>query len=232
MTQAHVDATMQSQAFEAMVSPHLTALSALAWQLTRDSVHTEDLVQETLLKAYRFLHRFELGTNFRAWLMTMMRHLYFSQLRKQAREVLTEHMEYIPDNSPSAFEATADMDRLTTLNAALPHLVSDEVYNALKEVPETYRSAVLLADVLDYSYKEMADVMACPIGTVMSRLYRGRQKLQARLQPYATAQGYIHNQEDALTLLPTAVGAADETTPAHQRQAELAAVVRGAEALT
>ncbi len=204
MTQAHADATKQSQAFEAMVSPHLTALSALAWQLTRDSVYTEDLVQETLLKAYRFLHRFELGTNFRAWLMTMMRHLYFSQLRKQSREVLIEHLEYIPDTAPSELEASAEADRLTTLNAALPHVVSDEVYNALKEVPETYRTAVLLADVLDYSYKEMADIMDCPIGTVMSRLYRGRQKLQARLQPYAVSQGYIRNEKGALSLVPTA----------------------------
>jgi len=115
MTHAHLDATTQSQAFEAMVSPHLTALSTLAWQLTRDPVHGEDLVQETLLKAYRFLHRFELGTNFRAWLMTMMRHLYFSQLRKQAREVLTEHLEYIPATAPSELEANADTDRLTTM---------------------------------------------------------------------------------------------------------------------
>ncbi len=204
MTHAHVDATTQSQAFEAMVFPHLTALSALAWQLTRDSVHTEDLVQETLLKAYRFLHRFELGTNFRAWLMTMMRHLYFSQLRKQSREVLTEHLEYIPASAPSELDTDTGTDRLTTLNDALPHVVSDEVYNALYEVPETYRTAVLLADVLDYSYKEMADIMECPIGTVMSRLYRGRQKLQARLQPYAMSQGYIRNDDDALSLLSTA----------------------------
>lgn len=210
MTQAHVDATTQSQAFEAMVSPHLTALSALAWQLTRDPVHTEDLVQETLLKAYRFLHRFELGTNFRAWLMTMMRHLYFSQLRKQSREVLTEHLEYIPASEPAELEADAQADRLTTLNDALPHVVSDEVYNALNEVPETYRTAVLLADVLDYSYKEMADIMECPIGTVMSRLYRGRQKLQARLQPYAMSQGYIRNADEALSLLSTNGEEADD----------------------
>ncbi len=211
MTQAHADATTQSQAFEAMVSPHLNALSALAWQLTRDPVHTEDLVQETLLKAYRFLHRFELGTNFRAWLMTMMRHLYFSQLRKQAREVLTEHLEYIPASPPPALEDDADTDRLTNLNAALPHVVSDEVYNALREVPETYRTAVLLADVLEYSYKEMADIMECPIGTVMSRLYRGRQKLQARLHPYAMAQGYIRKEQDALSLLSTADEEADDS---------------------
>jgi len=210
MTRAHADATTQSEAFEAMVSPHLGALSALAWQLTRDAVHTEDLVQETLLKAYRFLHRFELGTNFRAWLMTMMRHLYFSQLRKQAREVLTQHLEYIPASEPPELEtgAEADADRLATLNDALPHVVSDEVYNALNEVPETYRTAVLLADVLDYSYKEMADIMDCPIGTVMSRLYRGRQKLQARLQPYAMAQGYIRNESHALSLVSAADDAA------------------------
>ena len=178
----------------------------------------EDLVQETLLKAYRFLHRFELGTNFRAWLMTMMRHLYFSQLRKQAREVLDGTPGVYSCQAPSELEADADTDRLTTLNDALPHVVSDEVYNALKEVPETYRTAVLLADVLDYSYKEMADIMACPIGTVMSRLYRGRQKLQARLQPYAMSQGYIrHEDDDALSLLSTDDEEADDDTDAYQR---------------
>jgi RNA polymerase sigma-70 factor (ECF subfamily) len=183
----------RSQEFEAMVSPHLPTLSALALQLTREASQAQDLVQDTMLKAYRFIHRFEPGTNFRAWLATMMRHLYFSHRRKQAREVLTENVEYLAPVSALSEPAEPQIEHLSTLVTYLPHLVSDEVLQALRDVPETYRTAVLMADVLDYSYKEMADAMECPIGTVMSRLYRGRQKLQEQLQPYAVMQGYIRS---------------------------------------
>ena len=182
-----------SQEFEAMVSPHLPTLSTLALQLTREASQAQDLVQDTMLKAYRFLHRFEPGTNFRAWLATMMRHLYFSHRRKQAREVLTEHVEYLAPVTVSSEPAEPPIEHLSALMTYLPHLVSDEVLRAIQNVPETYRTAVLMADVLDYSYKEMADAMECPIGTVMSRLYRGRQKLQEQLQPYAVMQGYIRS---------------------------------------
>jgi RNA polymerase sigma-70 factor (ECF subfamily) len=198
----------RSQEFEAMVSPHLSTLFALALQLTREASQAQDLVQETMLKAYRFLHRFEPGTNFRAWLATMMRHLYFSHRRKLAREVLTENVEYLaPVTAPGA-AAELQIEHLSTLVTYLPHLVSDEVLRALQNVPETYRTAVLMADVLDYSYKEMADAMECPIGTLMSRLYRGRQKLQEQLQPYAVMQGYIR---------PT--GPAGEAAPEQARAA-------------
>lgn len=183
----------RSEVFETLTAPHLHMLSALAWQLTRDPTQAEDLVQETLLKAYRFLHRFEPGTNFRAWLVTMMRHLYFSQLRKQAREVLSGQVESVAATDDQATRQEPEVAHLQTLATALPHLVSDEVFYALQELPETYRTAVLLADVLEYSYKEMAEIMRCPLGTVMSRLFRGRQKLQARLQPYAVTQGYVRS---------------------------------------
>jgi RNA polymerase sigma-70 factor (ECF subfamily) len=86
-------------------------------------------------------------------------------------------------------------------------LVSDEVLQALRNVPETYRTAVLMADVLDYSYKEMADAMGCPIGTVMSRLYRGRQRLQEQLQPYAIMQGYVRSMGPAGEEVPKLAGA-------------------------
>jgi RNA polymerase sigma-70 factor (ECF subfamily) len=183
----------RSREFEAMVSPHLPTLSALALQLTRETSQAQDLVQDTMLKAYRFLHRFEPGTNFRAWLATMMRHLYFSHRRKQAREVLTENVEYFAPVTTPSEPAELQIDHLPALITYLPHLVSDEVLRALHDVPETYRTAVLMADVLDYSYKEMADAMECPIGTAMSRLYRGRQKLQEQLQPYAVMKGYVRS---------------------------------------
>jgi RNA polymerase sigma-70 factor (ECF subfamily) len=181
--------------FEVMINPHMQGLSALAWRLTGDATQAQDLVQETLLKAYRYLYRFEPGTNFWAWLVTMMRNLYFSQLRKQAREVVTDNLEGVAAAHITGEEP--EVSHLTDLTAALSHLVSDDVFFALQELPQTHLTAVLLADVLDYSYKDMATIMECPIGTVMSRLYRGRQRLQARLQPYAVAQGYIHPERQA-----------------------------------
>lgn len=184
----------QSEAFEAMVSPHMSSLSTLSIWLTRDVSRAQDLVQDTLLKGYRFLHRFEPGTNFRAWLTTIMRHLYFSQLRKHSREILTEDVEYFAPAIEHPDPTGPEFEHLSTLTTYLPHLVSDEVFQALQLVPETYRTAVLLADVLDYSYKDMALVMECPIGTVMSRLYRGRQKLQQHLQAYAITEGYIQTE--------------------------------------
>jgi len=194
MTRSPTALAERNEVFESLAAPHLPMLSALAWQLTRDPAQAEDLVQETLLKAYRFLHRFELGTNFRGWLVTMMRHLYFSQLRKQAREVLTEHIDHVANNDDQALRQEPEVAHLQALATALPHLVSDEVFDALQELPETYRTAVLLADVLEYSYKEMAELIGCPLGTIMSRLFRGRQKLQTRLQPYAVAQGYVQTE--------------------------------------
>ncbi len=187
-SEEHAD---QRAHFEALVRPHMQGLFTLAWRLSRDTALAEDLVQETMLKAYRFLHRFEPGTNFRAWLITMMRNLYFSQVRKRGREIVTDHIERIAPFAAYPVVEEPDVSQLTELTAALPHLMSDDVFNALQDLPETYRTAVLLADVLEYSYKDMALTMDCPLGTVMSRLYRGRQKLQQRLQPYAVSHGHI-----------------------------------------
>lgn len=195
MARQGVKYSNNSMRFEALVTPHMHGLSALAWRLTGDAAQAQDLVQETLLRAFRFLYRFEPGTNFWAWLVTMMRNLYFSQLRKQAREIITDDIDGIaPAHTVGDEPEVSQLDELT---AALPHLVSDDVFQALEDLPETYRTAVLLADALEYSYKDMATIMGCPVGTVMSRLYRGRQKLQTRLQPYAVAQGYIHTEAKA-----------------------------------
>ena len=157
-SEEHAD---QRAHFEALVRPHMQGLFTLAWRLSRDTALAEDLVQETMLKAYRFLHRFEPGTNFRAWLITMMRNLYFSQVRKRGREIVTDHVERIAPFAAYPVVEEPDVSQLTELTAALPHLMSDDVFNALQDLPETYRTAVLLADVLEYSYKDMALTMGC-----------------------------------------------------------------------
>lgn len=177
--------------FEELVRPHLYALFALAWRFTHNTALAQDLVQDTLLKAYRFFHRFETGTNFWAWLLTIMRNLYFSQRRKRHQETTTTPVESLPLAAEPALVDSPAIPEFAQLEAMLPYLVTDDVLRALDELPEEYRTTVLLADLLEYSYKDIAATMHCPMGTVMSRLHRGRQMLQARLQQYAVDHGYI-----------------------------------------
>jgi RNA polymerase sigma-70 factor, ECF subfamily len=154
----------------------------------------QDLVQDTLLKAYRFFHRFAPGTNFWAWLATIMRHLYFSQVRRQSREAMVLDIDQLPLSMPLVDDDDLSLLPLEALDGVLPHLVTDAVLEALDQLPEDYRTTVLLADMLEYSYKDIARTMDCPMGTVMSRLHRGRQMLQTRLRQYAVDQGYLSTQ--------------------------------------
>ena len=186
-----MDVTIDQHRFEELTAQHRYELTVHCYHLLGSLQEAEDLVQETLLKAFRFFHRFEPGTNLWAWLVTMMRNLYFSQLRKQRREVLSEHLENVEATTAHPGVAEPEVADVAQLAAALPHIVSDDVYQALQALSETYRAVVLLTDILDYSYKEVADILGCPLGTVMSRLYRGRQQLQTCLQEYALSQGLI-----------------------------------------
>jgi RNA polymerase sigma-70 factor (ECF subfamily) len=177
--------------FEEMVRPHIKSLLGLAWRFTHNTAMAQDLLQDTLLKAYRFMHRFEPGTNFWAWLATIMRNLYFSQVRKQAREAMVLDLEHLPLPTPAEGADDPALMPLAELDGMLSHLVTDDVMAALDHLPHDYRTTVLLADMLEYSYKDIARAMDCPMGTVMSRLHRGRQMLQTQLRQYAIDQGYI-----------------------------------------
>ena len=178
--------------FEELVKPYFRALNVYAWQFTHNSALAQDLVQDTLLKAYRFFHRFEPGTNFWAWLLTIMRNLYFSQVRTQPRETILAEIDHLPMAAAPFPAEPPEVVGVEALAEALPYMVTDDVLQALEALPEEYRTAVLLADLLEYSYKDIALAMDCPMGTVMSRLHRGRQMLQQRLQQYALEHGYIH----------------------------------------
>lgn len=180
-----------SPEFETLVAPHLQALSALAWRFTHNTAMAQDLLQDTLLKAYRFFHRFEVGTNLWAWLLTIMRNLYISQIRKRGKEEVVVDMDRLPLISALSVVPEPVVAELEELPALLPHVVTDDVLQALEALPEEYRTTVLLADLLEYSYKDIATAMDCPMGTVMSRLHRGRHMLKTRLQQYAVDQGYI-----------------------------------------
>ena len=171
--------------FEALVMPHLDALHYAAMRLTKDQSNAEDLVQETFLRAYRALHQLTREESCRAWLMKIMTNIWLNQLQKRGREGMPFDI-YELDLSP---EEAAMWSRQSTPeapdSAASRKQFCEDLDQALQRLPEPFRIVVMLADVEGLSYKEVADTLQCPIGTVMSRLYRARQFLRKALWAHA-----------------------------------------------
>lgn len=170
---------------------HLGSLLAVATRLTRNGTEAEDLVQDTLVKALRARDRYEAGTNMRAWLLRILTNTFINRYR---RDGLEKSLLDGPDAEPltdgwvsaNTMEAMRDPESL-----ALRPVIAREIVAALDELPEEFRLAVVLADVEELSYKEVAETMGCPIGTVMSRLHRGRRLLKQRLFAHAQALGIV-----------------------------------------
>jgi RNA polymerase sigma-70 factor, ECF subfamily len=182
------------RSFEAEALPHLDSLHGTALRLTRNPRDAEDLVQDTVLRAYRFWHRFEQGTNCKAWLYKILTNTFINRYHKGKRDqelallVARQGEEAGTQDilSHEVAEASRDPE-----GAIASRLLSDDVVRALESIPADYRIAVLLCDVEEFSYKEIAEIMECPVGTVMSRLHRGRRLLQRALHDYAVEQGII-----------------------------------------
>lgn len=176
--------------FEALALEHFDALYNTSVRLTRNPVEAQDLVQETYLKAYRFFHRFELGTNIKAWLFTILRNTYINTYRKASRQQQQVDFDQI---APFYADMSSDLEWAEggSTEEMLRHLVHDDVKRALDALPEEYRMVVLLADLEDFAYKEIAEIMDCPVGTVMSRLFRGRRLLRKSLAEFARKSGYV-----------------------------------------
>lgn len=169
---------------EALV--HLDTLYSVALRLTGDPADAEDLVQEAVLKAYRAWDRYERGTNCRAWLLTILRNTFINEFRKRSKRPRPVAFETVEELS--VFESVQDAD---PEGSFFRHIVDDEVRRAIDELPEEFRTPVVLSDVEGLSYAEIAQVMGLPVGTVKSRLFRGRRRLQRRLYEYAVEMGYI-----------------------------------------
>lgn len=178
------------KAFEGVVMPHIHTLFGAALRLTRSSSDAEDLVQETYLKAFRSFEQFEMGTNCKAWLFRILTNTFINKYRRKVkeREILDIEM-----HTPTVFTALDYKGKNDTSpeNIMLDRFLSDEVLTALHKVPVDFRVVVILSDIYNFSYKEIAEMVAIPIGTVMSRLFRGRRLLQEQLFDYAVKEGVI-----------------------------------------
>lgn len=163
--------------FEKAALPHMDALYGLALRMTRNPADAEDLVQETYIRAYRFFDRFREGTNCRAWLFKILYRNYINLYHKRARNPETVSLDkvepYLPKLSSDDRSAFPNPEE-----GLLRKRTAEEVRKALEELPEEFRAAVILSDMEGLSYQEIAEVMDCPIGTVMSRIHRGRKLLQ------------------------------------------------------
>ena len=177
--------------FEREALPHMHALYGTALRLTRNERDAEDLIQDTLLRGYRYWQRFVPGTNCKAWLFKILSNTFITRYharRRDAEVVAAAADEAATDDilSHEVTHATRDPE-----GALASRLLSDDVVRALEALPADFRLAVLLCDVEEFSYKEIAEIMDCPVGTVMSRLFRGRRILQRTLHDYAVEQGII-----------------------------------------
>ncbi|MEB2313211.1 MAG: sigma-70 family RNA polymerase sigma factor [Sorangiineae bacterium] len=181
----------QATDFEREALSHLGSLMAVGTRLTKSPTEAEDLVQDTFVKAIRARGQFEAGTNMRAWLLRILTNTFINRYRRGGLE---KSVLEGPDADPladgwvsaSTMEAMRDPE-----SQALRPVLEGEIRDALDELPDEFRLAVVLADVEELSYREIADVMGCPVGTVMSRLHRGRRLLKARLYEHARAMGIV-----------------------------------------
>ena len=172
--------------FEREALIHLDSLYRVALRLTGNPAEADDLVQETMLKAYRAWHQFERGTNAKGWLLTILRHAFINEYRRRTRHPETVDIDAIEPFS--VFEEVQDDDPQGTF---FDRIVDDEVLRAIDQLPEQFRETVVLSDVEGMSYEEIARVLDVPVGTVKSRLFRARRLLQRKLYEYAVGMGYI-----------------------------------------
>lgn len=171
--------------FEADAMAYVDQLYGAAMRMTRNPADAEDLVQETYTKAFAAFRSFEQGTNLRAWLFRILRNTYINAYRKAKREPVSTSADELSDPQLLEVDARSAGGARSAETEALERLGDTEIIEAMQALPEDFRTAVYLADVEGFSYKEIAEIMETPVGTVMSRVHRGRKSLRSLLAQYA-----------------------------------------------
>ncbi len=178
----------QDDLFEEELLPHIDALKTFAYHLALNEADANDLVQETYLKAYRFIDKYEKGTNAKAWLFKILKNAYINEYRKKSKrptqvdyEEITSYHDGKSPNLTSYFDLRDDL---------FGNLIGDEITRAINSLPMDYSSVILLCDIEGFTYEEIAKIIEVPIGTIRSRLFRARNLLKNKLKNYAEEKGY------------------------------------------
>jgi RNA polymerase sigma-70 factor (ECF subfamily) len=170
--------------FGVLAIQHMNSFYNTALRMTGNEAEAEDLVQDAYLRAFRFFDKFEKGTNFKAWLFKIIRNIYINKYRN---EINTPQMMDVSDAEAIGFLSERDTPEILIFD----DLLDDDITKALDTLPDDFRLTLIMSDLEGFSYKEIADILDCPIGTVMSRLHRGRKLLRKNLYEYAKKNGYL-----------------------------------------
>lgn len=184
-----VQKTEKHRAFEREALPHTELLYNFALRMTNNSADADDLLQETFLKAFRFWDKYEQGTNIRAWLFRIMKNSYINRYRKETKEPDTVDYDQVQNFVTSVRDESVDANDLQ--QSLYGNLLDDDVATAIAELPDDFRTVVILCDIEGLTYEEIAEFVDCPLGTVRSRLHRGRRLLRVRLAGYAKKRGFV-----------------------------------------
>ena len=187
------DLKKRKEDFDREAMPHMKLLYNYALRMSGDREDADDLVQDTYMRAFKFFHKFEKGTNCKAWLFRIMKNCYINRYRKNKKEppkVDYEDVQNFYDSIRSELVDPNDLEQKVFAN-----LLDDDVMNALNSLQDDYKTVVILCDLEGLSYDEISEFLDCPIGTVRSRLHRGRKILQNKLTEYAKDKGYAVETE-------------------------------------